>query len=244
MNIQVLLPNSEAYGRFAIARTTLERQWLNWTVVWRRLCLRWRVRSRDIIKRGFDIIGSIMFLIVFSPLYLVLAVLVKLEDRGPALFVQRRVGRFGEEFAMHKFRSMRVNAEAAFLKLLAHNEHANGVTFKMKNDPRVTRVGRWLRRFSCDELPQFFNVLKGSMSLVGPRPPTPREVSLYSLADRRRLAVKPGITCLWQVGGRSKIDFPGQVKLDVEYIETAGFWVDMVILVQTVRAVVSGNGAC
>jgi lipopolysaccharide/colanic/teichoic acid biosynthesis glycosyltransferase len=113
----------------------------------------------------------------------------------------------------------------------------------MKNDPRITRVGKWLRRFSLDELPQFFNVLTGDMSLVGPRPPTPREVSLYSPADRRRLAVKPGLTCFWQVGGRSNIDFSGQVRLDVQYIESAGFWVDIKILLQTVRAVVAGTGA-
>ena len=144
---------------------------------------------------------------------------------------------------MYKFRSMRLNAEADFGKLLAQNEHADGVTFKMKNDPRITRVGKWLRRFSLDELPQFFNVLKGGMSLVGPRPPTPREVSLYTLADRRRLAVKPGLTCFWQVGGRSNIDFSGQVRLDVQYIESAGFWVDIKILLQTVRAVVAGTGA-
>jgi lipopolysaccharide/colanic/teichoic acid biosynthesis glycosyltransferase len=168
---------------------------------------------------------------------------VKLESRGPVFFGQTRVGRFGEEFQMYKFRSMRQDAEASFQTLLAQNQHAEGVTFKMKNDPRITRVGKWLRRFSLDELPQFVNVLKGSMSLVGPRPPTPREVSLYSPADRRRLAVKPGLTCFWQVSGRSNIDFSGQVKLDVKYIETAGFWVDIIILLRTVRAVVAGTGA-
>jgi len=138
---------------------------------------------------------------------------------------------------------MRLNAEAEFEKLLAQNKHAEGVTFKMKDDPRITRVGKWLRRFSLDELPQFVNVLKGGMSLVGPRPPTPREVCRYSLADRRRLAVKPGLTCYWQVGGRSNIDFSGQVKLDVQYIERAGFWVDIKILILTVGAVVAGTGA-
>src|SRR6185503_9113338 len=133
---------------------------------------------------------------------------------------------------------------AEFEKLLAQNQHAEGVTFKMKNDPRITRVGKWLRRFSLDELPQFVNVLQGGMSLVGPRPPTPREVSLYTPAHRRRLAVKPGITCFWQVSGRSNIDFSGQVKLDVQYIETADLWLDIRILFRTVRAVAGGNGAC
>ena len=244
MNTHILNPYSERFGQFAVARSTWERQWLNWSVFWRRWFLRWRVRSGVIMKRAFDIVGSIAFLIAFSPLYLVLALLVKLEDRGPVFFGQTRTGRLGGEFQMYKFRSMRLNAEAEFGKLLAQNQHAEGVTFKMKNDPRITRVGKWLRRFSLDELPQFVNVLKGGMSLVGPRPPTPREVSRYSLADRRRLAVKPGLTCLWQVGGRSNIDFSGQVKLDVQYIESAGFWVDIKILIQTVRAVVGGNGAC
>jgi lipopolysaccharide/colanic/teichoic acid biosynthesis glycosyltransferase len=139
---------------------------------------------------------------------------------------------------------MCVDAEARLKTLLATNQHKEGVTFKMKNDPRLTRIGRWLRRFSLDELPQFFNVLIGDMSVVGPRPPVPREVALYSLADRRRLAVKPGITCLWQIGGRAEIDFSGQVKLDVKYIEEQNVWGDIAILVKTVPAVLSGRGAC
>jgi exopolysaccharide biosynthesis polyprenyl glycosylphosphotransferase len=243
MTTQLLNPYSERFGQIAVARTTFERQWLNWCVQWRRWVLRWRVESGSVIKRAADIAGSLAFLVFFSPLYMVLAVLVKLEDHGPVFFSQTRTGRFGEEFKMYKFRSMRLSAEAELERLLAQNQHADGVTFKMKNDPRITRVGKWLRRFSLDELPQFVNVLKGSMSLVGPRPPTPREVSLYSPSDRRRLAVKPGLTCLWQVGGRSNIDFSGQVKLDVRYIESAGFWVDVKILVRTVRAVVAGTGA-
>jgi len=243
MNTHILNPYSEQFGHFAIARSTLERQCLTWGVLWRRWLLRWRVRSDAMIKRAGDIAGSIAFLIFFSPLYLVLALLVKLEDRGPVFFSQTRTGRFGKKFQMYKFRSMRLDAEAEFEKLLAQNQHADGVTFKMKNDPRITHVGKWLRRFSLDELPQFVNVLQGNMSLVGPRPPTPREVMRYTLPDRRRLAVKPGLTCFWQVGGRSNIDFTGQVKLDVQYIESAGFWVDIKILLRTVRAVVVGTGA-
>jgi lipopolysaccharide/colanic/teichoic acid biosynthesis glycosyltransferase len=145
---------------------------------------------------------------------------------------------------MYKFRSMCPDAEARLQALLGQNHHAEGVTFKLKDDPRLTRIGKWLRKYSFDELPQFFNVLKGDMSLVGPRPPVPREVELYSLADRRRLAVKPGITCLWQISGRSEIDFSGQVRLDVRYIETQNFRVDVQILVRTVPAVLSGKGAC
>ena len=243
MNTQALNPYSMPFGHIAVARTTFERQWLNWSVQRRRWFQRCLIGNGDLMKRAFDIVGSIGFLVAFSPLFLLLALLVKLEDRGPVFFCQNRVGRFGKVLKMHKFRSMRMNAEAELEKLLAQNQHADGVTFKMKKDPRITRVGKWLRRFSLDELPQFLNVLKGNMSLVGPRPPTQREVSLYSPADRRRLAVKPGITCIWQVSGRSNIDFSGQVKLDVQYIETAGFWVDLKILLLTVWAVVGGRGA-
>jgi lipopolysaccharide/colanic/teichoic acid biosynthesis glycosyltransferase len=244
MNPHIWHPYSERFGNVSVAQAALGRRWLNGRVYWRRWFLRWRVEGGGVMKRAADILGSIAFLLVFSPLYLVLTLLVKLQDRGPVFFDQTRVGRFGEEFQMHKFRSMALNAEVEFEKLLAQNQHTDGVTFKMKNDPRVTRLGKWLRRFSLDELPQFFDVLKGNMSLVGPRPPTPREVALYSPADRRRLAVKPGLTCFWQVSGRSNIDFSGQVKLDVEYIETAGLWLDTKILLRTVRAVVAGNGAC
>ena len=197
-----------------------------------------------VAKRGFDVAASITFLAVFSPLYLVVALLVKLEDGGPIFFTQKRVGLFGREFKFYKFRSMCVDAEAKLKEVLARNRHQEGVTFKMKNDPRLTRVGKWLRRFSLDELPQFFNVLIGDMSIVGPRPPVPREVALYSLADRRRLAVQPGITCLWQIGGRSEIDFSGQVNLDVQYIEEQNVWSDIAIVVKTVPAVLSGRGAC
>jgi len=139
---------------------------------------------------------------------------------------------------------MCLDAEQRLKDLLAKNHHSQGVTFKLKNDPRITRVGRWLRKFSLDELPQFYNVFRGDMSVVGPRPPVPREVALYSQADRRRLAVKPGITCIWQISGRAEIDFSGQVQLDVEYIETQGISTDFRIMLKTVPAVVSGKGAC
>jgi exopolysaccharide biosynthesis polyprenyl glycosylphosphotransferase len=235
--------HADSFGHFAVARTSWERHWLNFEVLWRRWLVRCALRSGDLLKRAFDIVGSLGFLLVFSPLFTVIALLVKLHDGGPILFRQTRVGRYGKTFQMLKFRSMRLDAEAEFQKLLAQNQHTEGVTFKMKNDPRVTKIGKFLRRYSLDELPQFVNVLNGQMSLVGPRPPVPREVALYSLADRRRLAVKPGLTCFWQVSGRSNIDFSGQVKLDVRYIETAGFWVDVKILARTVGAVVAGDGA-
>lgn len=208
----------------------------------RRLAWRWFVESSELLKRGLDVIGSLAALIMLSPLLIPIALLVKL-DGGPAFFVQTRVGRFGRVFKMFKFRSMRPDAEQHLAALLAANQHLNGVTFKIKKDPRITRLGYWLRRFSLDELPQFYNVLIGDMSLVGPRPPVPREVALYSLSDRRRLLAKPGITCTWQVGGRSEIDFPGQVLLDVGYIESQSLGQDLKILAKTPKAVVFGSGA-
>jgi exopolysaccharide biosynthesis polyprenyl glycosylphosphotransferase len=198
----------------------------------------------DAIKRGFDILVSLSLLLLLSPVFLLIAIFVKMEDGGPVFFAQTRVGRHGREFKMFKVRSMCLNAEQKLQELMVRNQHSEGVTFKIKDDPRITRVGRWLRKFSLDELPQFYNVLMGDMSLVGPRPPVPREVAKYSLADRRRLAVKPGITCIWQISGRSEIDFSGQVQLDVNYIETRSFLQDLKLLVLTVPAVISGKGAC
>jgi lipopolysaccharide/colanic/teichoic acid biosynthesis glycosyltransferase len=139
---------------------------------------------------------------------------------------------------------MCLDAEERLEKLLQQNHHHEGITFKIKDDPRITRVGHWLRKFSFDELPQLYNVLIGEMSLVGPRPPLPREVAKYSQAHRRRLAIKPGITCVWQISGRSEIDFSGQVRLDVDYIENQSFWTDIGILLRTVPAVLAAKGAC
>jgi exopolysaccharide biosynthesis polyprenyl glycosylphosphotransferase len=219
---------------------------MRWTAysLWKRLSWKAIVASAQFIKRLFDIIASVCILIMISPLLAILALLVKLEDGGPVIFAQRRVGKFGREFKMYKFRSMRVDAEQQLQKLLAQNGHSTGVTFKMKNDPRITRVGRVLRKFSLDELPQFVNVLKGEMSMVGPRPPVPREVALYTLKDRQRLAATPGLTCFWQIGGRANIDFPEQVQLDVQYIESQSFWLDVWICIKTIPAVVLGRGAC
>ena len=211
-------------------------------VVMRHLAWRMVVGGSGVVKRVLDIILSAIALMLLSPLLLVVAAIVKL-DGGPVIFTQTRVGRRGKEFKMFKFRSMRPDAEQRLAALLAANEHSGGVTFKIKNDPRITRVGHHLRRYSLDELPQFYNVFIGGMSLVGPRPPVPREVALYSLADRRRLAVKPGITCIWQVSGRASIDFPGQVGLDVRYIESHSLLQDINILARTIPAVIFGSGA-
>jgi lipopolysaccharide/colanic/teichoic acid biosynthesis glycosyltransferase len=217
---------------------------LNLYVRWKRVSWHWVVASAVFVKRLVDIAVSSLFLLLLSPLFLGLALAVNLEDGGPVLFTQTRVGQWGRLFRMFKFRSMCPNAEEKLREILPQNQHAQGVTFKMKNDPRLTGVGRWMRRYSLDELPQFFNVLRGDMSLVGPRPPLPREVGLYSVADRRRLAATRGLTCFWQIGGRSEIDFKEQVHLDVLYIESQSLWLDLKILCKTIPAVLSGKGAC
>ncbi|HEX7861589.1 MAG TPA: sugar transferase [Verrucomicrobiae bacterium] len=228
--------------------TTLSSPWGRWrlNVYAKTKRLSWRcvIFSAEFIKRFVDIIISSAALLALSPLFLLVAIFIKLEDRGPVFFAQRRVGKWGREFKMFKFRSMCVDAEQRLQALLAKNQHATGVTFKTKDDPRVTRIGKWLRKFSIDEFPQFYNVLKGDMSLVGPRPPVPREVALYTPADRRRLEVAPGLTCFWQIGGRAEIDFPEQVRLDLQYIESQSFWLDVKILLKTVPAVLLGRGAC
>jgi lipopolysaccharide/colanic/teichoic acid biosynthesis glycosyltransferase len=189
-------------------------------------------------------VSSFIGLILLSPFFAIIALAVWTEDGGRVFFPQTRVGRHGRLFKMYKFRSMCPDADSRLLELLEQNQLKEGVTFKLKDDPRMTRVGKWLRKFSFDELPQLYNVLIGDMSLVGPRPPVPREVALYRPSDRRRLAAKPGITCIWQISGRSEIDFSGQVGLDVGYIESQSFLTDLKILIKTIPAVLSGKGAC
>lgn len=205
----------------------------------------WRTRqqSSEPGKRAFDVVGSVFALIALSPLLAVVAWLIRMEDRGPIFFRQNRVGHNGRPFKMWKFRSMYTDAEARKATLAQQNQHQAGVTFKMKNDPRITRVGRFIRRFSIDEMPQFLNVLLGDMSLVGPRPPLPSEVAEYGSLDLQRLRVKPGLSCLWQVEGRANIDFAGQVKLDLEYIHSANLAKDFLILLRTVPAVLTARGA-
>ena len=217
---------------------------LNLYVRWKRVSWRCVVAGAMVVKRLFDAVGSFALIVLLSPVFLLLAALVKFEDGGGVIFSQTRVGKWGRLFRMYKFRSMCLDAEGRLREILARNEHQQGVTFKMKDDPRITRVGKWMRRYSLDELPQLFNVLKGDMSLVGPRPPLPREVEKYSVADRRRLGATPGLTCFWQIGGRSEIDFKEQVHLDVLYIESQSLWLDLKILCKTIPAVLSGRGAC
>jgi lipopolysaccharide/colanic/teichoic acid biosynthesis glycosyltransferase len=204
---------------------------------------RLRVSAGPWAKRALDVVGALGLLVVLGPLLAGIALAITLEDRGPVLFRQVRVGKRGRTFQMYKFRSMVVNAEALKAQLMARNEMKDGILFKMRHDPRVTRVGRLIRKTSIDELPQLWNVVRGDMSLVGPRPPVPAEVARYDPAQRRRLAATPGITCLWQVSGRNEIDFPGQVRLDVQYIERQSFGLDLAILLRTIPAVISGRGA-
>lgn len=237
--------------RLVAAQTSWGRARLNGRANRKRLAWTIVIKATLFLKRTFDIVMSVFALVFLAPVFLVIAVLVTL-DGGPIFFRQKRIGQMGRAFTMLKFRSMVVDAEAQLKNLLAKNEKASGVTFKLKDDPRITRVGHWLRKSSFDELPQFWNVLRGDMSLVGPRPPVPREVALYSLADRRRLLVKPGITCLWQVGekqgglfeigDRNAIDFPEQVALDIRYIESQNFLKDLWILLKTVPAILFGKG--
>lgn len=229
--------------RYTAAQSPVGRWALNQRIRLQRLSWRWLVGGSRLVKRAFDIAGSFAALLLLAPLFLLIALLIKLEDGGSVFFAQTRVGRRGREFKMFKFRSMCRDAEQRLREVLERNQHREGVTFKLKDDPRITRVGRWLRRFSFDELPQFYNVLVGDMSLVGPRPPVPREVALYSLADRRRLETTPGITCFWQISGRAELDFSRQVQLDVQYIENRTLWVDVKILAKTAPAVLSGTGA-
>jgi lipopolysaccharide/colanic/teichoic acid biosynthesis glycosyltransferase len=231
------------------------------------------VGGARVIKRTIDVVGAIAGMILLSPLFAVVAVLIKLTDGGSVFFWQTRVGQWGREFPFPKFRSMVVNAEEIKQRMMElmklpkdeldrmiekldgldpktrriltamKNDHADSITFKMKNDPRVTWIGRYIRKGSIDELPQLWCVLKGQMSLVGPRPPVTSEVAKYTLTDRRRLDVRPGLTCIWQVSGRGKIPFDKQVELDKTYIESQSLWLDLKLLLKTVPAVLLGDGA-
>ena len=203
----------------------------------------WTVSFAKFLKFSLDVFLSLILLILLSPLFLLTGMIIYISDPGPIFYVAPRVGLNGKPFGFLKFRSMYRNADKLKDKLLELNDSQGGVIFKMKNDPRVTRIGKLIRRYSIDELPQLINVLKGDMSLVGPRPPLPREVFEYTLEDRKRLHVKPGITCLWQVKGRSDIPFDQQVKLDMQYIRSQSLWKDLKILFQTIPAVISGKGA-
>jgi lipopolysaccharide/colanic/teichoic acid biosynthesis glycosyltransferase len=194
-------------------------------------------------KRLLDIGVALAMLGVLSPLFLIVALCVKLTDGGPVFFRQKRVGLNGKVFDFFKFRSMVVDAEARKAELMQLNKHANSITFKMCRDPRVTWVGRIMRKTSIDELPQLWNVLIGEMTLVGPRPAVVAEVQRYTAREQKRLAVTPGLTCIWQVSGRADLDFQQQVELDVRYIRERSLWLDFKLMLLTVPAVLSGKGA-
>lgn len=194
------------------------------------------------LKRAIDILGSLFFLVLLTPLFLVTALAILIEDGRPLFYNQIRVSRNGRLFTMYKFRSMFNNADE-IKKTLQSDESTGSVIFKMKNDPRITRSGKIIRKFSIDELPQLWNVLVGDLSLVGPRPPLPDEVAAYSPTDTKRLTVTPGLTCIWQVSGRSDIDFETQVQMDIDYIKELTPTTDLKLLLKTIPAVISGKGA-
>lgn len=200
-------------------------------------------RFYPIAKRMIDIFVTLAAILLLSPLMIIVAIFIRVESKGSIFFSQKRVGLDGKLFDMYKFRSMVQNAEALKKELTDTNESQDGVTFKMKNDPRITKVGKFIRKWSIDELPQLFNVLKGDMSLVGPRPPVPSEVVEYVNNELKRLHIAPGITCYWQVSGRSEIPFKQQVALDIKYIATRSLWTDIKILFATVPAVLAKKGA-
>jgi exopolysaccharide biosynthesis polyprenyl glycosylphosphotransferase len=204
----------------------------------------WAIRNKiqANLKRFFDLVVAIIALIFVSPVMAGVALIIKIDSPGPVFFKQTRVGKWGKTFPCYKFRSMYIDAEERKAELMSQNE-ADGVVFKMKNDPRVTRVGRIIRKLSIDELPQLFNVIKGEMSLVGPRPPVPSEVSMYKFDQIRRLESVPGITGLQQVSGRSNLDFKRWVELDLEYIAEQSLMKDIEILLRTIPAVIFSRGA-
>lgn len=211
--------------------TVVESPAMSWQV-WYELC-----------KRCMDRAGAGLGLILLAPFFALLAILIKLESPGPVLFSQTRIGLGGQPFRCWKLRSMYADAEQRKQELLAKNEMDGGTLFKMKRDPRITRVGRFIRKASIDELPQLWNVFIGDMSLVGPRPPVPSEVAQYTARERQRLFVTPGITCIWQVSGRSDLPFPKQVLLDIEYMQKRSLWTDIKLLLRTLPAVIFARGA-
>lgn len=196
-----------------------------------------------VLKRLMDIVGASVGLLLASPIMLIVAILIKLEDpKGPIFFSQIRNGVYPGTFKMYKFRSMYIDAEERLQELIHLNEQS-GPAFKIKDDPRITKVGKFIRKTSLDELPQLFNVLKGDMSLVGPRPAIPREVEQYTAYQKQRLFVKPGLTCIWQVSGRNNIEFNQWVELDIEYIKTRNLWLDIKLILLTIPALLGDENA-
>ena len=196
-----------------------------------------------VLKRLIDIVGASFGLLLASPIMLIVAILIKLEDpKGPIFFSQIRNGAYPTTFKMYKFRSMYIDAEERLQELMHLNEQS-GPAFKIKDDPRITKIGKFIRKTSLDELPQLFNVLRGDMSLVGPRPAIPREVEQYTDYQKQRLFVKPGLTCIWQVSGRNNIGFEEWVELDIEYIKTRNLWLDIKLILLTIPTMLGDENA-
>ena len=233
----------EIAEKFIKQKSSYSRKILELKLKLKRFVWKAVIASSYFLKRALDLCASVPAVLILSPVYIITWLAIIIEDPGPAIFKQQRVGRFGRVFTIYKFRSMVMNADKLKYELLAQSQPGADINAKIDRDPRITKVGYWIRKLSIDELPQLFNVIKGDMSLVGPRPHEVREVVEYSLQQRRRLDVIPGITGLTQVSGRSNIDFDGQVRLDVEYIRSQSVWQDVVILLKTIPAVLLGKGA-
>lgn len=199
-------------------------------------------KAYSAVKRVMDVICSAAALVILSPVFLVTIIAIRL-DGGPAFYTQTRVGKNGVPFKMYKFRSMCVDADKMLDSLLQYNDLATGPAFKMIHDPRVTKVGHFIRKYSIDELPQLLNIIKGDMSIVGPRPPLPREVEQYTDYQKQRLMVTPGLTCYWQTYGRSDIPFDRWVQMDLEYIQKRSLWVDIKLIARTIYTVIFKRGA-
>lgn len=233
--IDVLRELEKRYVRVSVAR--------RWRLQLKRTAWYLALSLARQLKRSVDVVGAAAGLLMLSPVLVLVACLIKLGDKGPVFFVQKRVGQWGREFDCPKFRSMVIDAEKLKQALASQNQHKDGVTFKIRRDPRITPVGRFIRKTSIDELPQLWSVLKGDMSLVGPRPPVPQEVLRYSLVQRRRLDVKPGLTCFWQINGRGDVPFSEQVRMDIRYVDSQSLWLDLWLILRTIPAVLIGKGA-
>ena len=200
-------------------------------------------RFYETTKRIADIVCSLLAIVVLSPLFLIIAAAIKIDSKGPVFFMQNRCSKNGKVFKMFKFRSMVIDAEDK-LKYLQEKNEMTGPVFKIHDDPRITKVGRFIRKTSIDELPQLFNILKGDMSIVGPRPPIDKEVEKYNSYQMQRLLVKPGLTCFWQVMGRNNIDFDRWVELDLKYIKERNLWLDIKLIFKTFKVLFGDDNAC
>ena len=235
--------NAELADYWSRAATRSGKASLNLRTRSKRITWNAVIGTTVVLKRLFDILVSGFALIALAPLYAITALLIKTEDPGPVFFKQNRVGLKGQPFLIWKFRSMINDAEKVAQLMIDQDQAKDTIEMKLAGDPRVTRVGRIIRKYSIDELPQFWNVFIGNMSIVGPRPVVPIEVAEYTVEERQRLLAKPGLTCFWQLGGRTDLDFDNQVRLDVEYIRSSSLWLDIKLLFLTVPAVLLGKGA-